>query len=93
MPLVSEEEYEEIKSEGDQFKELDDAEDALFKEDDEHVLLVKTFDTDKYDMYDLGIGAGLSESAAGYLKHFEYVEVEMKVNKETGRVVAARVIS
>ena len=96
MPIIDAEEYEEMQGQSEydkQFGEVNKAEDKLFKEDNDHILIQHTYDADKYSLYDTGIEAGLSEEAAYMFRGFECIDIEMKVNKKTGRVVAARVIN
>ena len=46
---------------------------------------------DSIDLYNKGIESGLSEKAADYFRYFNEVELELYVDKDTGKVLGIRV--
>ncbi len=42
---------------------------------------------DGIDLYNKGIEAGMSEEAADYFRYFEEVELDLYVDKDTGKVL------
>lgn len=44
---------------------------------------------DGVDLYNKGIEAGMSEEAADYFRYFNEVELDLYVDKDTGKVLGA----
>lgn len=62
-------------------------------EDEDHLVIVSYARFDEDDIYDDAIRAGMSEEAADYAGRYEELEVAVKVERRTGKVVELQILN
>jgi len=93
MPILEEEEYDDLLEEVKKIarhKPIGVNKDE-FVDDDDHVIINIYAHASRESLWDAAEELGLSETAISYFKYAEEYEISVKVEKETGAVVGAKI--